>query len=320
MTVRVAILDDYQHVAADRADWSSLAPDAEVEFFHDHLPFGSDLVERLRPFEVIGIMRERTPFPRELIEQLPSLRLLVTTGNHNAAIDLQAARDAGVVVGGTSSHGQTASELTLALMLALARNLVDEVRSVRDGGWQTGLGRSLTGASLGIVGFGNVGRQVATFARAFGMSVLAHSPSASPEAAASMGVRLVDSLEPLLAEADFVSIHVKLTEQTRDLIDARALAAMRSDAYLINTSRGPVVDEEALLAALQSGAIAGAALDVFEQEPLPSDHPLRSAPRLLATPHIGYVIREAYEVYYPQMVAAVGAFLEGRHQPVPIHE
>jgi phosphoglycerate dehydrogenase-like enzyme len=312
MTLRVAVIDDYQRVAADCADWARLEERASVTFLHDHLPQGPELVDRLRPFHVLCAMRERTAFPRELLEQLPNLRLLLTSGNHNAAIDLQAAREVGIVVSGTDSHGKTASELTVALVLALARNLVDEVNAMRAGGWQVGLGRSLHGATLGLVGFGRVAHQVATVANAFGMRVLAHTLNPDPREAAAHGVELVDSLDELLGTADFTSLHVRLTPQTRGLIGANELARMPADAYLINTSRGPVVDEAALIDALERGIIAGAAIDVYEQEPLPADHPIRSTPRLLTTPHIGYVIREAYDVYYRQMVEAIEDFLEGR--------
>lgn len=309
--MRVAILDDYQGVAAELADWSVLPPSLAVTFFRDHLPFGPALIERLEPFAIIGAMRERTPFPRELLSQLPNLELLITTGSHNESIDLEAAAEFGVTVCYTRSHGRTASELAMAHLLSLARNLPEEIESVRNGGWQVGLGRGVFGTTLGIVGLGNLGLQVAGFAQAFGMEVLAYDPYVDRELARTRGIQVVESLHQMIPRVDFLTIHVKLNESTRGLIGAEELALMKPDAYLINTSRGPVVDEAALIAACKAGAIGGAALDVFSEEPLPPDHPLRTTPRLQATPHIGYVIRQVYDVYYREMLEDIIAYLEG---------
>lgn len=310
-TVKVAVLDDYQHVAERYGDWGSLPRGVSVTFFHDWLPFGAELIERLQPFDVIGVMRERTPFPLALLSELPNLRLLVTTGSHNEAIDMDAARELGVVVSGTRSHGRTASELAIAMLLNLARRVPDEISSVRSGGWQTGVGRGVYGKVLGIVGLGNIGSQVAVVALALGMRTIAYSPFTPKQDAEAIGVELFDDLHAMLGEADFVSIHVKLNDGTRGMIGAKELAAMQPHAYLINTSRGPVVDEGALIDACSRGVIAGAALDVYSQEPLPPDHPFRRHPNVYPTPHIGYVIEEAYEIYYQDMVEAIHAFLEG---------
>ncbi len=306
----VAVLDDYQGVAADLADWDSLGSDVVTVFFADHVADPDALVQRLRPFEVICVMRERTRLPRNVLERLPNLKLLVTTGRRNAAIDTNAARDLGIVVCGTTSPGHATAELAMALILNLARNLHQEVESVRSGGWQREVGRDLRGATLGIVGLGRLGGQVAVAAAAFGMQVIAWSQNLTEERCREVGARRV-SKDELLRTADFITIHLRLAERTRGLIGAAELALMKHDAYLINTSRGPIVDEDALLTVLESGDIAGAALDVFDREPLPPDHRLRRAPRLLVTPHVGYVTRETYEVFYGETVEAIAAFLRG---------
>jgi phosphoglycerate dehydrogenase-like enzyme len=306
--VKVAVLDDYQRVAAGCADWSSLA--ADVEFFNRHLGGEEALVDALAGYDVIVAMRERTPFQRSLLERLPDLRLLITTGMRNAAIDISAANELGVTVCGTQSPGHATAELAFGLILALARGITTESESIRSGGWQAGLGRDLRGATLGVVGLGRVGAQVAAFGQAFGMTVIAWSANLTSERAAAVGVGSV-SKDDLLAVSDFVSIHVRLSDRTRSLIGAAELAAMKSSAYLVNTSRGPIVDETALLAALRAKQIAGAALDVFDQEPLALDHPFRSEPKLLLTPHIGYVTRETYLIFYGQAVEDIAAWLSG---------
>jgi phosphoglycerate dehydrogenase-like enzyme len=310
MTIKVGILDDYQQVAAGFAAWSALPSDVEVTFFDDPLPEGPDLVERLAPFDVIGAMRERTAFPRRLLEQLPALRLLVTTGRRNSAIDTAAAHELGIVVSGTTSPGHATAELTMALLLSLARNIPSESLSVREGGWQERVGRDLRGATLGVVGLGRLGAQVATLGRAFGMDVGAWSHNLTSERCAELGVARWDRDE-LFERSDFITIHLRLSERTNGLVGQELLALMKPDAYLINTSRAPIVDEAALIRALKSGRIAGAALDVFDREPLPSDHQLRRTPRLLLTPHIGYVTRETYAVFYAEMVEAIAAYLRG---------
>ena len=312
---RVAILDDYQKVAASSADWTALPADVEVSFFHDHLDDPGALVARLEPFEIIGIMRERTPFPGALLERLKHLRLLITTGPRNASIDLAAAHRRGVTVCGTRSSGHATAELAMALILALARGLPAETASMRAGGWQVGLGRDLDGATLGVVGLGRLGGRVARLGQAFGMTTVAWSQNLTDAAAAAIGVRRVDKAE-LFRSADFISVHLQLSPRTRGLIGADELALMKRDAYLINTSRGPIVDEEALVEALQAGRIAGAALDVYDREPLPPDDRLWRFPNLLLTPHIGFVTRAAYKVFYGDMIAGIAAFLAGRPQGV----
>jgi phosphoglycerate dehydrogenase-like enzyme len=315
MATRVAILDDYQKVAERSADWTALPADVEATFFHDHLDDADRLAARLAPFAIIGIMRERTPFPASLLERLPNLRLLITTGPRNASVDVAAAQRLGITVCGTRSSGHATAELAMALILALARGLPAEIASIQAGGWQVGLGRDLAGATLGLVGLGRLGSRVARLGQAFGMITIAWSQNLTDAAAAEHGVRRVDKAE-LFRSADFVSIHVQLSARTRGLIGAGELALMKSDAYLLNTSRGPIVDEDALVDALQEGRIAGAALDVYDREPLPPDHRLRRTANLLLTPHIGYVTRETYAVFYRDMVEAITAFLAGQPQRV----
>jgi len=306
--MRIAVLDDYQQVAESVADWSRL--DAEVEFFHEHIPEKTELTRRLSGFEVVVAMRERTPFPRTVLEGFPDLKLLVTTGSGNASIDTRAAAELGIIVSGTDSLPHPTAELTLALILGLARGIVTEVNSVRDGGWQVGLGRDLLGSTLGVIGLGRLGTRVSRLGLAFGMEVVAWSQNLKAEAASEAGVVAV-SRDELLSRSDFVTIHLKLSERTMGLIGEPEMARMKSSAYLINTSRGPIVDETALLAAVRGGVIAGAALDVYAEEPLPDDHPFRSEPRILTTPHVGYVTRESYQVFYGGVVEAVEAWRAG---------
>jgi phosphoglycerate dehydrogenase-like enzyme len=313
--MKLAILDDYQRVALEMADWSRLRDLVEITVFDRYLGAEDAVAEALAAFEIVCIMRERTPFPATLFERLPKLKLLVTTGRRNAAIDLAAAARRGVTVCGTGSPGHAAGELAFALILALARNLLVEANSVRAGGWQVGLGRDLHGATLGIIGLGHIGAQIAGFGRAFGMNLLASSQNLTEARAAEVGAQRVTKDE-LFASADFVTIHLRLSPRTRGLIGARELALMRKDAYLVNTSRGPIVDEAALIEALEQGRIAGAALDVYDREPLPADHTLRRTPNLLLTPHIGYVTRETYRVFYGDTVDLVRAFLDGRPRNV----
>jgi phosphoglycerate dehydrogenase-like enzyme len=313
--MKLAILDDYQRVALEMADWSPLRERVGITVFDRHLGAEDAVARALADFEILCIMRERTPFPASLFERLPKLKLLVTTGRRNAAIDLAAAQRSGVTVCGTGSPGHAAGELTFTLILALARNLLAEANSVRAGGWQVQLGRDLHGATLGIIGLGHIGAQIAGFGRAFGMRLIAWSENLTDARAAEVGARRV-AKEELLVSADFVTIHLRLSPRTRGLIGARELSLMRKDAYLVNTSRGPIVDEAALIAALEQEQIAGAALDVYDREPLPVDHPLRRSPNLLLTPHIGYVTRETYRVFYGDTVDLVQAFLDGRPRNV----
>jgi phosphoglycerate dehydrogenase-like enzyme len=308
---RVAILDDYQGVAQGFADWDSLGSSVAVTVFRDTLADEDALAARLAPFDIIVAMRERTRFTRQLLERLPKLRLLSTTGMRNAAIDIAAARERGVVVSGTEGVAHPTAELAWALVLALARNLVSEERSMRAGGWQTTVGTGLRGKTLGVVGLGRLGAQVARFGLAFGMKVLAWSQNLDEKRCAEVGAEYA-SKERLFAEADFVTIHLVLSQRTRGLVGGGDLARMKKSAYLVNTSRGPIVEETALVAALEEGRIAGAALDVYDEEPLPADHPLRRTPNLVLTPHLGYVTDDTYRVFYGQSLDNVAAFLAGK--------
>jgi len=307
---RLAILDDYQHVAGSLADWSRLEPAVDVRFFHDHVAGLDALAERLHDFEIIIAMRERTPFPAELFERLPKLELLVSTGLRNRAIDLDAARNAGVVVCGTRAVASGTVELTWGLIIALVRNIAREDAAVRAGQWQISVGPELAGRTLGVIGLGRVGGRVAQIAGAFAMSPIAWSENLTAERAAAVGARLV-AKDELFETADIVTLHLVLSERTRGLVGARELALMKPTAYLVNTARGPIVDERALVDALEAGSIAGAALDVFDEEPLPLGHPLRSLPNTVVTPHIGYVARDAYDAFYGDALADVEAFLAG---------
>jgi phosphoglycerate dehydrogenase-like enzyme len=311
--LRVAILDDYQGVALSLADWGSL--DASVEAFRDHVADDDALADRLDGFDVVVAMRERTPFTRARLERLDALRLLVTTGMANASIDLEAARSRGVVVCGTGGLTAPTVELTWALILAVARRVSAEDARIRAGGWQQELGFELSGRTLGVVGLGRLGSAVAAIGQAFGMSVIAWSQNLDPERAASLGVSAVEKLE-LFSRADVVTIHVRLSDRTRGLVGAPELAAMQPSAVLVNTSRGPVVDTPALRAALEAGTIAGAGLDVFDIEPLPPRDPVRTAPHTVLTPHIGYVSRGSYEIYYREAVEDIAAWARG--EPVRV--
>ena len=306
---RVAILDDYQDVARRLADWKSLP--AEVVVFRDHLSDESQVAARLADFDVVVAMRERTPFPRSLFERLPRLRLLVTTGMRNASIDLRAAADRGVVVSGTAGLPSPTAELTWALILALVRHVPREDRATREGRWQETLGTTLKGRTLGVLGLGQLGSRVARVGRAFEMDVIAWSQNLTAERAAAVGATLAGSRDELLARADVVTIHLVLGDRTRGLVGARELGLMRPTAYLVNTSRGPIVDEGALIATLRAGKIAGAGLDVYDEEPLPADHPLRRLPNTVITPHLGYVTEETYRIFYSQALEDIRAFLAG---------
>jgi phosphoglycerate dehydrogenase-like enzyme len=308
---RVAILDDYQGVALGLADWSRLPADVEVVVFRDHLADLDAVAARLAEFEVVVAMRERTPFPRALFARLPRLRCLVTTGMRNAAIDLGTAAGQGVLVCGTDGLPSPTAELTWGLILALLRRIPAEDRAVRDGRWQESLGLGLHDKTLGVIGLGRLGSRVARVGRAFEMRVLAWSQNLTAERAAEAGATRVDRDE-LLARSDVVTLHLVLSERTRGLIGARELALMKPSAYLVNTSRGPLVDEAALVRALREGTIAGAGLDVYDEEPLPRDHPLRRLPNTVLTPHLGYVTEETYRVFYGQALEDVEAFLRGQ--------
>jgi phosphoglycerate dehydrogenase-like enzyme len=310
---RVGILDDYQGIALSMADWKGLPAGSEVTAFRDHLADEDALVQRLAGFEVVVAMRERTPFPGRLLQRLPSLKLLVTTGGRNASIDLAAAHEHGIVVCGTRSLATPTSELTWGLILGLVRNIPAEDRSIRDGGWQTGAGPSLEGKTLGVMGLGNLGTRVTSVALAFGMEVIAWSQNLTAERAEAAGARLVTKDE-LLAQSDVLTIHLVLSDRTRGIVSRRDLDLMKPTAYLVNTSRGPIVDEQALVESLVAGRIAGAAIDVFDEEPLPAGHPLRSLPNTVVTPHIGYVTADNYRLFYGDVVEDINAFYAG--QPI----
>ncbi|HET7387138.1 MAG TPA: D-2-hydroxyacid dehydrogenase family protein [Nocardioidaceae bacterium] len=307
-SMRIAVLDDYQDVALQMADWSEV--DGAVDTFADHVVDPAKLVERLRPYDVVVLMRERTPFPAEVIEALPGLRLIVSTGRRNKAVDVEAARRCGITVSATESPSQAPTELTWALILGLARHLVAEDRHLRGGGWQTTLGTDLAGRTLGVVGLGRIGTRVAAVGRAFEMRVLAHSRTLTSERAEQAGASAMP-MDTLLAEADVVTVHVPLNDETRGLIGERELAAMKAHALLVNTSRAGIVDTDALVSALEGGRIGGAGLDVYDEEPLPADHPLRRAPRTLLTPHIGYVTENVYRVFFTGVVEDIVAFAAG---------
>lgn len=306
----LAILDDYQGVALAMAPWERLASGVSVRAYRDHLADEAAVVERLKPYDAVVLMRERTPFPRRVIESLPGLRLVVTTGMRNRALDVAACRERGIAVCGTEALGAPTVELTWGLILALARRIPVEDRAMRDGRWQTTVGNQLAGNTLGVLGLGRVGRQVARVAHAFDMRVIAWSQNMTVADAAAAGAVRVEK-DRLFAEADAVTIHVVLSERTRGLVGARELALMKPSAHLVNTSRGPIVDEGALIAALRSGTIAGAGLDVFDIEPLSPAHPLLSLPNTVLTPHLGYVTQESYRVFYQQALEDVEAWLAG---------
>jgi len=308
--VSVVVLDDFQDVALSVADWSPLAGRADVVRHTDHLDDADALAARLADADVVVAMRERTPFPAALLARLPRLRLLVTTGMANASIDLPAAAAQGVVVCGTAGGSAATAELAWALVLAVARDVVADDRAVRAGRWQDHLGIELAGSTLGLLGLGRIGAAMARYAHAFDMEVLAWSQNLTAERAAEHGARLVDKAG-LFAGSDVVSVHLRLSDRTRGLVGPAELRLLGPGGRLVNTSRGPIVDEAALLAALSAGTIAGAALDVFDVEPLPVDSPLRSAPRTVLTPHVGYVSRQSYAAMYGQAVADVVAWLDG---------
>jgi phosphoglycerate dehydrogenase-like enzyme len=313
--MKVAILDDYQNVALHFADWSAVASRAEITVFNDHLADPDAVVARLLPFDVICVMRERTPLPRAVIERLPQLKLIASTGTRNASIDTVAAEERGIRVTHTGYRSTPAIELTWALILASARHIARESISVRDGGWQTSVGRELDGRVLGVLGLGNVGRQVARIGLAFGMKVVAWSQNLTPEIAAAAGASLVTKDE-LFRQADILTIHVLLSHRTRGLATAADLALMKPTAWLINTSRGPIVDESALIQVLTSRVIAGAALDVYDVEPLPADHPFRTLKNVLATPHIGYIGEDLYRTFFTDASASISKWLD-ESDPAP---
>ncbi|MFF9806060.1 D-2-hydroxyacid dehydrogenase family protein [Streptomyces coeruleorubidus] len=312
MRLRCAVLDDFQKVATEVADWSVISDDVEVVSFDRHIDGEEALAAALADVDIVVTLRERVPFPGSLIARLPRLKLLIASGMRNSVIDYAAAEAHGVTVCGTASSSTPPVELTWALMLGLARGIVEESGALRSGGpWQSTVGADLHGRRLGLLGLGKIGGRVAQIGLAFGMEVHAWSQNLTRERADEVGVELAPSQDDLLANSDFVSVHLALSDRTRGLLGPAELALLKPTAYLVNTSRAAIVDQDALLGALRSGRIAGAGVDVFDVEPLPADHPMRTAPRLLATPHLGYVSRANYATYYGQAVENIRAFLDG---------
>ncbi|MDP9125092.1 MAG: D-2-hydroxyacid dehydrogenase family protein [Pseudomonadota bacterium] len=309
--VTVAVLDDYQGAALRLADWSVLDGRAVVTVFNDHLANTDAVVERLKGFDVLCVMRERTPLPKSTLERLPRLKLIVSTGARNAAIDVAAASERGVAVAFTGYTSAPTIEMTWALILAASRHVVAENLAFRRGGWQQGIGVGLAGKTLGVLGLGRVGGAVAEVGALFGMKVITWSPNMTPERAAERGARAV-SKEELLRQSDVLTIHMVLSPKTRGLLGADELALMKTTSLLVNTSRGPLVDEAALVSALTSRRIGMAAIDVFDTEPLPADHPFRSLDNVLGTPHVGYVADDLYRTFYGDTVKAVDAWLAQR--------
>ncbi|WP_248741471.1 MULTISPECIES: D-2-hydroxyacid dehydrogenase family protein [unclassified Pseudomonas] len=310
MAVQIAVIDDWQDVARDVVDWSVLDSLGEVTFVHEYPADNATLAERLGRFEVICVMRERTRFDEDLLKRLPNLKLLVTGGMRNAALDMAAAARLEIKVCGTDSYKHAAPELTWALIMAATRNLVTEANALRAGQWQQGLGSDLHGKTLGILGLGSIGQRVAQFGQVFGMRVIAWSENLTAERAEQAGVTYV-SKQQLFEQADVLSVHLVLSDRSRGLVDAQALDWMKPTALLVNTARGPIVDETALIKALQKQRIGGAALDVFDEEPLPALHPFRTLDNVLATPHVGYVSRQNYEQFFSQMIEDIQAWSAG---------
>jgi phosphoglycerate dehydrogenase-like enzyme len=315
---RCAILDDYQNVALEMADWSKVTGDLDIKVFNGPLGDRDKVVRALAGFAIVGAMRERTPFPRAVLEALPDLKLLITTGLRNNAIDLATAKERGILVCGTPSFGNPTAGIAIGLMLELTRRVGFENARLKAGApWQSTIGSDLDGKTLGVVGLGKLGARVGRIAKAFGMKVLAWSQNLTADKCREAGVDYA-SKEDLFRHADFVSVHVQLSERTRGLIGAKEIGLMKPAAYLINTARAPIVDEAALLAALRDKRIAGAGLDVFEVEPLPLDHPLRRLDNAVITPHLGYVSVENYRAYFTGMVEDIRAWLDGK--PVRVLE
>jgi phosphoglycerate dehydrogenase-like enzyme len=309
----IAVLDDYQGVALELADWSSLREHARVTVFRDHIADTDRLVERLLPYDVVCVMRERTPLPGDVLQRLPRLKLIASTGSRNISIDAEAAGRLGIDIVHTGYTSAPTIEFAWALILGIARNIASESEAVRAGGWQRSIGSDLAGRTLGLLGLGNIGSQVATIGRAFGMDTIAWSQNLTAERASAVSTELVTKTE-LFERSDFLSVHLILSGRTKGLIGAQELSVMKPTAYLVNTSRGPIVDEQALVAALRSRRIAGAAVDVYDVEPLPAGHPFRTLPNVLATPHIGYVSRGLYGTFYGDTVKNIRAWIAARPQ------
>jgi len=308
--MKIAILDDYQNIAFKFADWTDIRANHEVSVFNDTITDMDALVARLSSFEIICAMRERTPFGSDLLERLPNLKLLITSGAKNNSFDMIAAKAKGIMVCGTDGGYTTTAELVFGLMLSMSRNLMSEAESFRQGGWQIGIGENIHGKTLGLVGLGRLGSKVASIAKIFGMNVIAWSPNLTQEKASEHGVTAVTKQE-LFKQADFISVHVVSSPRSRNLVDAEAIGLMKPTARLINTSRSAIVSYPALIEALQNDKIAGAAIDVFDVEPVPENDPVRTVKNLIATPHIGYVTQETFAGYQQGYVAAINGFVAG---------
>jgi D-3-phosphoglycerate dehydrogenase len=312
MAHRCAILDDYQNIALDSADWSPLKGDVDIKAFTAHLGGPDKVIAALQDFDIVVAMRERTGFPKQVIDALPNLKLLITTGMRNASIDTEAAKARGVTVCGTGAFGSPTSGIAIGLMLELTRHIGYENARLHAGAtWQTTIGPELEGLTLGVLGLGKLGQRTAAIAKAFGMKVIAWSQNLTPEKCAEVGVGYVVK-DDLFRQSDFISIHVVLSQRSRGLVGAKEIALMKPTAYLINTSRGPIIDEAAMLAALRDRKIAGAGLDVFDVEPLPLDHPLRKMDNVVITPHLGYVSTQNYKHYFSGVVEDIRGFLDGK--------
>lgn len=311
--LKCAVLDDYQNMANKFADWSRLAPHINIQNFTNHIANEAHLVEELKDFDVIVVMRERTRFTKFMFDHLPRLKLLVTTGMVNASIDLDAAHKNSVVVSGTPGSVGPAAELAWGLLLAIMRNIPQETQNFRNGGsaWQLSVGSDLQYKTLGVIGLGNLGQRVVEYAKAFKMNVVGWSKNSTPERCAALGVEYCETLDDLLRQSDAISLHITLNSQTNGIISEREINMMKPGAMIVNTSRGPLIQEDALISALQSGHLGGAALDVFDKEPLPQNHIFRDLPNVIATPHIGYVTKETYQIYYQGAVESIEAWFSG---------
>ncbi|WP_184547112.1 D-2-hydroxyacid dehydrogenase family protein [Mucilaginibacter sp. FT3.2] len=307
-TIKIAVLDDYQNVARSMANWTAVDQKADVTIFHDHVASETAVIERLLPFQVVCVMRERTPLTRQVLSRLPNLKLIVSTGMRNASIDAVAAAELGITIKPTRYLGTGAPELTWGLLLAIARQITTENANLRANRWQTQIGTDLAGKTIGIIGLGNIGNKIAAIANVFDMHVIAWSENLTAEKAEAAGAKLVTK-ETLFKESDFITIHLVLSDRSRGIVQKSDLELMKPGAYFINTSRGPLVNEEALIEVLQENKIAGAAVDVFDTEPLAADHPFRTLPNVLATPHIGYVTENTYKLFYGDTVLALESWL-----------
>lgn len=307
--IKIAILDDYQNIALSTTDWSQINSGAKITVFSDHLSDINDIIARLLPFNILCVMRERTPLDEYILSKLFNLKLIVSTGPKNASIDITAAEKLGIEIRNTGIFTNGAPELTWALLLGLARKINIESANVRNGGWQSTIGSDIEGRTIGIIGLGNIGSKIAVYAKAFGMKILAWSENLTAEKADEYGATLV-SKETLMQSSDYVTIHLPLSERSRGIVSERDIKGMKPTAYLINTSRGPLIDQKALIKALEQKRIAGAALDVFDIEPLPSKHPFRTLENVLATPHIGFVTERTYSLFFEDSKAIIASWLE----------